>query len=44
LALDQIAAGYREAASITVLIVVVLTTGLALVARGFGLKVGIRTG
>ena len=44
LALDQIAAGYREAASITVLIVVVLTTGLALVARRFGLKVGIRTG
>lgn len=44
LALDQIAAGYREAASITVLMVVVLTTGLALVARGFGLKVGIRTG
>ena len=44
LALDQIAAGYREAASITVLMVVALTTGLALVARGFGLKVGIRTG
>lgn len=42
LALDQIAAGYRETASITVLLVVVLTTGLALIARSFGLKVGIR--
>jgi iron(III) transport system permease protein len=42
LALDQIAAGYREVASITVLLVVVLTTGLALVARSFGLKIGIR--
>lgn len=44
LALDQIAAGYREAASITVLLIVLLTTGLALVARMFGLKVGIRAG
>lgn len=43
LALDQIAAGYRETASITVLLVVLLTTGLALVARSFGLKMGIRT-
>jgi len=43
LALDQIAAGYREAASITVLLVVLLTTGLALIARSFGLRVGIRT-
>ncbi|MBI3061158.1 MAG: ABC transporter permease subunit, partial [Deltaproteobacteria bacterium] len=42
LALDQIAAGYRETASITVLLVVFLTTGLALIARSFGLKVGIR--
>lgn len=42
LALDQIAAGYRETASITVLLVVLLTTGLALIARSFGLKVGIR--
>jgi iron(III) transport system permease protein len=42
LALDQIAAGYREVASITVLLVVLLTTGLALVARSFGLKAGIR--
>ena len=42
LALDQIAAGYREVASITVLLVVVLTTGLALTARSFGLKMGIR--
>jgi len=44
LALDQIAAGYRESASITVLLIVLLTTGLALVARIFGLKVGIRAG
>jgi len=43
LALDQIAAGYREAASITVLLVVVLTTGLALIARFFGFKLGLRT-
>lgn len=43
LALDQISAGYRETASITVILVVLLTTGLALVARSFGLKVGIRT-
>ena len=42
LALDQIAAGYRETASITVLLVVFLTTGLALIARSFGLRVGIR--
>jgi iron(III) transport system permease protein len=42
LALDQIAAGYRETASITVLLVVLLTTGLALIARSFGLKAGIR--
>ena len=42
LALDQIAAGYRETASITVLLVVLLTTGLALIARSFGLRVGIR--
>ncbi len=42
LALDQIAAGYREAASITVLLIVVLTTGIAVVARILGLRVGIR--
>ena len=42
LALDQISGGYREAASITVLFIVVLTTGVALVARSFGLKVGIQ--
>jgi iron(III) transport system permease protein len=42
LALDQVAAGYREVASITVIFIVLLTLGLALVARSFGLKVGIR--
>ncbi len=42
LALDQIAAGYREVASITVILIMLLTVGLALIARSFGLKVGIR--
>jgi len=42
LALDQIAAGYREVASITVIFIMLLTVGLALIARSFGLKVGIR--
>ncbi len=42
LALDQVAAGYREVASITIIMVTVLTLGLAVVARSFGLKVGIR--
>jgi iron(III) transport system permease protein len=42
LALDQIAAGYREVASITIIMVTALTLGVAMVARSFGLKVGIR--
>src|SRR5918992_2558514 len=42
LALDQIAAGYREVASITVIFITLLTLGVALIARSFGLKVGIR--
>ncbi|HEV8725142.1 MAG TPA: iron ABC transporter permease [Candidatus Binatia bacterium] len=42
LALDQVAAGYREVASITIIMVTVLTLGVAVVARSFGLKVGIR--
>ena len=42
LALDQIAAGYREVASITIIMITLLTLGLAIVARSFGLKVGIR--
>jgi iron(III) transport system permease protein len=42
LALDQIAAGYREVASITVIYITLLTLGVALIARSFGLKVGIR--
>jgi ABC-type Fe3+ transport system permease subunit len=42
LALDQVAAGYREVASITVIFIMLLTLGIALVARSFGLKVGIR--
>ena len=42
LALDQVAAGYREVASITIIMVTLLTLGLAIVTRSFGLKVGIR--
>ena len=42
LALDQVAAGYREVASITVIFIMVLTLGVAVVARSLGLKVGIR--
>ena len=43
LALDQVAAGYREVASITIILITILTLGIAVVARSFGLKVGIRT-
>lgn len=42
LALDQVAAGYREVASITVILIMALTLGVALIARSFGLKVGMR--
>jgi hypothetical protein len=42
LALDQVASGYREVASITVILIMLLTLGVALIARSFGLKVGIR--
>ncbi len=42
LALDQVAAGYREVASITIIAITLLTLGIAIVARSFGLKVGIR--
>ncbi len=42
LALDQVAAGYREVASITIILITLLTLGLAVIARSFGLKVGIR--
>ncbi|MGE5061461.1 MAG: ABC transporter permease subunit, partial [Betaproteobacteria bacterium] len=42
LALDQVAAGYREVASITVILIMALTLGVAILARSFGLKVGIR--
>jgi iron(III) transport system permease protein len=42
LALDQVAAGYREVASITVILIMVLTLGMALIARSVGLKVGVR--
>jgi iron(III) transport system permease protein len=42
LALDQVAAGYREVASITIIFITLLTLGIAVIARSFGLKVGIR--
>ncbi len=42
LALDQVAAGYREVASITVIFIMALTLGVALIGRSFGLKMGIR--
>ena len=42
LALDQVAAGYREVASITVILIMALTLGVAVIARSLGLKVGIR--
>lgn len=43
LALDQIAAGYQEEASITVLLIILMTTGLALLTRLLGLRVGLKT-
>lgn len=43
LALDQVFAGHREVASITVVFIMTLTLGVALIARSFGLKVGLRT-
>jgi hypothetical protein len=42
LALDQIGEGLREAASVTIIIVILMTLGLALVARFLGLRVGIQ--
>jgi iron(III) transport system permease protein len=42
LALDQVAAGYREVASITVILIMAMTVGVAIISRSFGLKVGIR--
>jgi iron(III) transport system permease protein len=42
LALDQVASGSREIAAITVILIMTLTLGVALVARSFGLKVGVR--
>ncbi len=42
LALDQVFSGHREVASITVVFIMTLTLGVALIARSFGLKVGIR--
>jgi iron(III) transport system permease protein len=43
LALDQIGAGYQEEASITVLLIILMTTGLALLTRLLGLRAGLKT-
>ena len=42
LTLEQIAYGYYEQASVTITLIILLTLGLAIIARSFGLKVGIR--
>ncbi len=42
LTLEQIGYGYYEQASITISLIIILTLGLAIVARSFGLKVGIQ--
>lgn len=42
LALDQIGEGLREAASVTIILVILMTLGLALMARFLGLRVGIQ--
>lgn len=42
LALDQIGEGLQEVASVTMIVIILMTLGLALVARSFGLRVGIQ--
>ncbi|HEX9879061.1 MAG TPA: iron ABC transporter permease [Candidatus Binatia bacterium] len=42
LTLDFFAEGLREAAAVNTIVIVVLTTGVALLARFFGLRMGIR--
>lgn len=42
LTLEQIAYGYYEQASVTITLIVLLTAGVGLVARFFGLRVGIQ--
>jgi iron(III) transport system permease protein len=43
LTLEQVAYGYYEQASVTIILIVLLTAGLGLVARFFGLRIGIQT-
>ena len=43
LTLEQVAYGYYEQASVTIIMILTLTVGLGLVGRIFGLKVGIHT-
>lgn len=42
LTLDFVSEGLRESATVNAVIITVLTTGLALIARAFGLRVGFR--
>jgi iron(III) transport system permease protein len=44
LTLEQIAYGYYEPASVTILLVVALTVGCGLIARTFGLRIGMPDG
>jgi hypothetical protein len=43
LTLDFVFEGLRESAAVSTIIITALTAGLALVARAFGLNVGIRS-
>ena len=42
LALEYVSMGYRESASIISVLIISLTGGMALVARAFGLRMGVR--
>jgi iron(III) transport system permease protein len=43
LTLDFVREGLRESAAVTTVIITTLTTGVALLARAFGLNLGVRT-
>jgi ABC-type Fe3+ transport system permease subunit len=42
LALEYASVGYRESAGIISILIMMLTVGVALVARAFGLRLGVR--
>jgi len=42
LTLDFFGEGLREAAAVNTIVIVILTTGLAVLARFFGLRMGVR--